>query len=410
MGTHESIRRDFVVIHSSWLAARAGDFARRADASFVVVVDDALPETLRYYVVARDEALDRLSAAAGARVRDALALDRDLLPAQAVALGMPVAEARAHRVSVGPQGLLGVIPGAEPVRRTRGGHGPPPPVVTGEYAMPADPGPWAAEPSTGAGLTRGGDAGMESFPARSAAPVQPPTVVTRHLGAELPQSIVVGETVSLLVSLQGVGGDGMPSAPMALAVGGKLDIVIKALEGLSVVGDAEGVLEVAEPQADLPLRMRLKAERVGPSGARVYAFHGAVSLASFVVGTQVVRGVGTGSGVASAEIARVTVVPRTQPDLALYIFEDGHTLTFRLQSADGEFHLNKYGPTLLQSSPRDHFRSFFRDIERLPLTTPQERVVARRKLEAKGAGLFEAVFPADLKVLLWDLRSRIHTV
>jgi hypothetical protein len=94
----------------------------------------------------------------------------------------------------------------------------------------------------------------------------------------------------------------------------------------------------------------------------------------------------------------------------MFVFEQGNKLTFRLHSADGRFHMNEFGPTRLTGSPREHFRAFFQDIENLPLDTTQQRKLAEQKLVAKGASLFDAVFPADLKVLLWDLRDRIKTV
>jgi len=154
----------------------------------------------------------------------------------------------------------------------------------------------------------------------------------------------------------------------------------------------------------------LTAGVAGPGCVHIYAFCNGMAIARLKLTTTIVASTAVVAPQDERESASISVVPRIQPDLSMYIFEQGNNLSFHLSSADGHFQMNRFGPTQLVSDPRDYFRTFFADIENLPLENPQQRQVAKRRLEAKGADMFDKVFPDALKVLLWDLRDRIQTV
>jgi hypothetical protein len=405
MGIDDWNPNEFVVVHSSWSPRRAADYVvRREAAPYVVVVDREDPTSLRYYVLNREEALTKLTMPSKT-ARVALDLDQTVTPAPALSTYIKMFEVSVPHVVVTPRGLSGVIgaklekrPGLEVV--VRGGKQP-------SVSLRNPPAAY-----------RGGAGTAKSVPTTSpVVPVAPTTpsstttpdteVLSRYLGAELPGSIAEGDTVSLLVNLRSTSATN-DSAPLALKAGSVIDVVVSPLAGLTVIGAAEGHVEVAEPQPDLPFRVQLRAERLGETGAKVYAFHAGLALASLTVRTHVVARAAAVPSPKSEETARVTVAPHAEPDLSLFIFEESGDLTFRL-SGKG-FHLKKFGPTHLKTKPSDYFRSFFHGIENLSLTTPEELKAATRKLRSKGAALFEALFPPDLKLLLWQLRDRIRSV
>ena len=105
-----------------------------------------------------------------------------------------------------------------------------------------------------------------------------------------------------------------------------------------------------------------------------------------------------------------------QPDLTLLIFEQRSngqpTLIFRLTAADRElgFHLKPFGPVTIRTDPFRYFQEFFKDIESLPVSDPQDKAKVEQRLAAKGSMLFENLIPTDLQVLLWQLRDRIKVV
>ncbi|HEY1694680.1 MAG TPA: CHAT domain-containing protein [Polyangiaceae bacterium] len=376
----EWISQEYVVVHSSWSPARAQEYLKRRRGRFAVVLDrDApthdQPTALRYFVLQREDAIARLGGVHDS-VRAALDLGAKVAPASVVsATGSGPPRPAAPQVVLGARGLAGVFAGQP--RALRGG----------ETRGPQAPGAGAATA---------------------------PAPLVRYLGAQLPPTMKVGAEATLLVRLDGVAKAG-PSNAMNLPAGTRLDVVVAPLEGLSIVGATDGSFTVAQPQPDLPLRFKVKAEKAGESGVRVYAFHGPTSVAALHVSAQIVEGTSSEAHSSVAATARVSIVPRSPPDLSLLIFEEGDALMFRLNTegevSDGnQFHYKKFGPTRLLSRPREYFRTFFRDIERLPLDTGPQVEAARQRLKNKGATLFEAALPADLRAILWQQRERIRTV
>ena len=424
MRFRDSMTRSFRVVDADWPRERTLDALARFTVPYIVVRRrDAETAPRLYYVFGRAELMQRLTQAQTADVREALGLQEDDA-APTVPMNAAFEKPKRAQVVLGEHGPAGLVFPAElgetqeqareaaalklaleaesaaknqvaAFRATRsGGSSDASPRRTRGGARAVPPASFAAPPSPAASGPAPAEAGQ----------------VTRHLIGDLPSSVVAGANVSLLVSLASVASAGAAAAPLAVRVGTRIDIVVKPMTGLSLAGPSEGTLEVSDPQLDQPIQFKLTAGLAGPASVCIYAFCNGASVTKLQLDTTIIA---AGSAVAPQRVpesASITIEPRAQPDLSMYIFERGNELSFHLKSADGSLEMNQYGPTRFASSPREHFRSFFGEIENLPLTTPTQRKVAKRRLEAKGANLFNIVFPDDLKVLLWELRDRIQTV
>jgi hypothetical protein len=203
--------------------------------------------------------------------------------------------------------------------------------------------------------------------------------------------------------------------PVAVPVGTKIDLVIQAQQGFEIVGRAENSITVRNEEESLPVQFVLKAAALGPGKVRVFAFENGEALGSVTLAPVIVEaGIEPSTrGQESYEIASTTA---RQPDLSLLIFEDRRNglpeITFRLMGANPEYDMNlkAFGPVRLESDPLLYFQNFFKDIEDLPLSTAKDKANMERRLERKGANLFENLLPPDLQALLWSLRNQIKTV
>jgi hypothetical protein len=237
----------------------------------------------------------------------------------------------------------------------------------------------------------------------------------RMLVAEFPEQITLHQEASLLVSLTT---EFTPagSLPVELPMGSELDIVVQPRRGLSLVGTGEGRLVVTGEAEGLPLRFKVRGEEPGRGSLRILAFHqgrplGVISLAP------VVTEAATAAGSANRALAE-PLAPATArvPDLSLLILEAREgadtVLSLRLTSTDPAlgFNLKPFGPIRLRSDPYTYFQDFFRDVEKLPIRTPADKAKAELRLAAKGASLFEAIVPEDLRRALWGLRGQIASV
>lgn len=376
MRARELMRKDFRLLEAAWPIDRAVAVLQQLRSELAVIrrLDAGAP---LYYVYSRSGLLERLRpllTSGPIDVRQAL----NLRETQAVPTARPesaLAPFSGPMVVVDDRGPVGVI---SPTSRTRGFDGP---------------------------------RGLKSAPSANDAGGTP-AVLTRHLVAELPETIVSGATASLVVSLAVDAPAGASAAPLARTVGTKIDVVVKAVTGFTLMGSGDGQLVVQDPQPDLPIQFRVKAGAVGTGTLKVYGFCDGVALVGLTLTASIVAEQAPPGAGDLRESVRVDAAPRSSslPDLSLYIFESNQELSFRLQSADGKFHMKEFGPVQLRNDPGQHFQNFFRDIEGMPLETAEQRKTAQRRLEAKGANLFDLALPNDLKVLLWDLRERITTV
>lgn len=236
---------------------------------------------------------------------------------------------------------------------------------------------------------------------------------TWQLNAEFPEQVSLGETRSLLVSIL-VSAAGAKALPMALPAGAEVDLVLQVKRGFVSEGPSEARLVITE-EAPLPAQFKLKATEAGVGKLQLLAFHdgqalGAISLVSRIVEEA------TQPAAPELHATPLDVPSLISPDLTLLILEHLHhgepAFTVRLHAQDPRLGLNfrPFGPISLKSDPRGIFNSFFQGIEQLKVKTAQDRANTLRRLAQQGSWLFESLFPAELRTLMWSLQTRIRTV
>jgi hypothetical protein len=164
------------------------------------------------------------------------------------------------------------------------------------------------------------------------------------------------------------------------------------------------------------VQFKLKATELGQGDVRVEAFHGTESLGAIRLAPLIVVATETVDVQPQTREQEMAPIRIQQPDLSLLILQTGaktHSeYIMRLTASDPSLGLffKSFPSVTFATSAADYFKAFFEDIEKLKLDTPEQRKVAQRKLEAKGAELFANHIPEDLQVLLWKYRDRIKTV
>ncbi len=244
----------------------------------------------------------------------------------------------------------------------------------------------------------------------------PDDVGGRSLVAEFPEQIALNREASLLVSLSGTFGPAS-SLPIELPEGSEVDVVVQPRRGLALVGNGEGRLVVTSEEEGLPLQFKIRGEEPGRGLLRILAFHGGRPLGMISLTPVVTEADKPTSSATRARVEPLAPATARLPDLSLLILEsregDETILTIRLTSTDATlgYNLKSFGPIRLRSDPYAYFQDFFRDIERLPISTPADKAKAELRLAAKGASLFETLVPENLRSrLLWAPRERITSV
>jgi hypothetical protein len=246
-------------------------------------------------------------------------------------------------------------------------------------------------------------------PAGEGAPV-------RYVKAELPDEVPVGESVILAVEVSAELRSLADSVRVDLPDGAELDVVVHAKEGFAVEGRGYGTLRIPDEGSTARVEFRLRAETAGAGLVRVYAIHDGGVLGSLTLRPCVRPAEGGRVGPAPASRlqaadALASAAQSGAADLSLLILEertnDGPVLRIRLTARDAELGLNlkEFGPVSLGMEPIQYFRDFFGDIEALGASE-----LIQKKLESKGARLYEALFPEELRALLWSLRDRIASI
>lgn len=383
---------DFVLLKAAWTVEQTQQVLVRTTSSHVIVHREEAGSDF-YYLFRRAEAADRLVGQPSAStIGTALGLSES---------GATDTNDRYDSAETAPDATVVLDEGAlygfmdvsdfAPPRRTRGGGG-------------------------GGRRTGGGGGGA---PRTRGAPTRSVPPKPRALKTEFPDTVPLGKTAGLLVSLTAEGvvvEDPEREILIAVAVGSEVDIVVQAKQGFEIEGRSEGALSVTDEEETLPLRFELKAVAKGPGRIRVLAFQDGSPLGVLTIGSKVVEADGEMPAHSTRE-HRIEPTPVHQkPDLSLLILEQPiggkPAIRFLLSASDPSLDLfNKpYGPVELEVDPQDYFADFFDGIEDLPLETDEHRQIAVLKLAAKGLGLFNSLFPEDLRERLWELRDDITTV
>jgi len=239
--------------------------------------------------------------------------------------------------------------------------------------------------------------------------------VQRSLITNFPEQVRLKETVSLLVSLSAES-ELREALPIALPIGTTIDVVVQPKRGFVLEERGEGRLTISDRKDTLPLQFKLKATELGIGKLLILAFHNGEALGTITLGPTVVPANKAVDSKRSSHEQTIVPFRAHQPDLSLLILEheiNGNpAFTIRLSATDPNLGLNlkPFGPVQLRFDPLRYFQDLFKDIEDLPLKTPQQRAVAEKRLARKGAQLFTSLIPADMQVLLWNLRNRIQTM
>ncbi len=259
------------------------------------------------------------------------------------------------------------------------------------------------------GITRG----MEPEPLPG--PAGDSDLVSRLLCARFRERVALGTTHSLLISLSA---ENAPASalPIALARGAMVDIVVQSRRGFAVVGSSEGQLVVTDEEETLPIQVKLEATALGVGQIRVFAFHQGQPLGSLNVVAVVTEPAADAQVTANAEVFGPIMPVHSSPDLTMLILEQRHdgqsAIILRLLAQDPALGLNfkPFAPIVLKSDPFRFLAELFEEIERLRFDTPAARQASLARLAARGAWLFETLFPPELRVIAWSLRERIKTV
>lgn len=245
----------------------------------------------------------------------------------------------------------------------------------------------------------------------------PAEAPSRSVVTEFPEWVKLDEVNSLFVSLSaseaGSNGISMPALPPGTTV----DIAVQARRGFVLEGRGEGSLQVTDAQETLPIQFKLRSTSLGPGQIRVLALHEGLALGAMTLTPTVVAPTTeTATASPSSHEQRLAPITRRLPDLSLLIEEawvdSRRAFTIKITSSNPGHKLNyaKFGPTPFQTDPGPYFQEFYQDIESYPMATPTDKAITAQKLAAKGAFLFSALFPAEARYKLWELRDQITSV
>lgn len=241
----------------------------------------------------------------------------------------------------------------------------------------------------------------------------PADEAARSVSAVLPEEVFAGERVRLMVQA----GSGASSLPLSVPDGAVVEVVVQACDPLTVEGIAAASLRVPGDGTAARTEFWLRAGRPGPGTVRVYVFHDNAPAGSLELHPRILPRPGeTVRDLPAPPLVQVVALDAAAPataDLSLLIFEEEaggrQVLRIRVAAGDPSLGLNfrEFEPIPLRFPPVEYFREFFKDLQALG---KGDADLARRKLEARGARLFETLFPEPLQDLLWNLRDRVTSL
>ncbi len=245
---------------------------------------------------------------------------------------------------------------------------------------------------------------------------KPDELTSRSLVAEFPEQVEVNDLTSLLVSISPEEASAGISV-QALPMGTTIDIIVQARRGFVLEGRGEGSLMVTSIEESLPLQFKLRSTALGPGLIHVLAFHDGIALGKMTLTPLVVpRSEGIHPSPPVSHEQPLAPISIQLPDLSLLIEETSingrRAFTLRITASNPGHGLNlaKFGPIIFQTDPGPYFQEFYQDIEDYPIATSTDKVIAARKLAAKGEYLFSTLFPPEVQSKLWALKDQITSV
>ena len=391
------IKKSFTLIEADWDVARANELLNHMGSTHIIVHrnDPVGREHNLYYLFKKSEA-ERLIKNKAGNINLITALDLDeggATPAFSKHMTAAYKETREHEDKYGGFGGPGKR-APLPSRR----------IIVDEERVIG----FIDSEDISKGITRGETRGMP----------EPEQLSRFYLSAEFPKEIEIEDIHSLLVSISSKK-IGQVLLPASVQKGSSIDIILEAQEGFELQGKDEGSIIVSDDDDEsMRLQFKLRAVQLGTGKIKVYAFQNGQSIAIIKLESTIVQRNQAGSS-DPREKYEVNLAPPLQgpiPDLSLMVFEEkinGDTaLKFMLTAADHTLGLycKRFGPVRLRTNASQYFKTFFEDIEKMPVGTAQDRAVAEKHLASKGITLFNTLIPEDLQKLLWSLRNRIQSV
>ncbi len=236
------------------------------------------------------------------------------------------------------------------------------------------------------------------------------------LNAGYNKSVKVEEELLLMVSIDLTQEDG-PALPLMIEDESIVEIVVSPKNNLVPEGKQSHSIKIPDDTGK-KYRFRLRAADAGTGRFIIYAFIDGTELAHIELEVTVIAADSPATNAPqSIQSLPVNVhYPGYPADLSLLITDstvnDKRYLYFKLTAADSQLncYFQPYGPVPLASDPARYFRSFYKDIEDINLKGEEHLEIATRRMEAKGAELYKALLPADLRQFLWNIKERISTV
>ena len=276
-------------------------------------------------------------------------------------------------------------------------------------------------------------AGAAPGPLRAARAAPPPVVAappstTFHLGAAMPEEVVVRKETTIEVSFSrdvlGIAtGRASGEAPLQIDPQRILTIQVSPRTGFEIVGDdrvrlgpvtspADGCIAWPEPGQPFRAYFDVLATDVGDGEIWVLARQGQVPLATIKLQPAIVERLRAAplTTVASSRVAG-DVTPPTCPIRELRITEQDNggktTLKYELQAPD--LGIEVAFDVELKSDRVDYMNRLYEHIEN-GWTDGQPANEFDDYLRAYGADLFEEVFPIELQRILWEHRAKIDSI
>lgn len=385
MEARDLMDTSFVLLRAEWTTDEGLRILEDDRPKQVIVLLRREDDEDEHYLLRVDEVLTGLGSGGPRNITDALRLDEHVTtPGVDASADAETAPPRAVVIESGQ--VVGYI---ESVRR-------------GTRAIPkAIPSPTMAAP-----------------PVDGVAPDGPPEV-NRTVVARFPVRVQMDEVAALRVMLSALAAD-EGGIPFAAPVGAEIDILVEARQGFAMEGAESGTLTVTGEVEGLPLLFKLRATATGEGLVVVFAFHQGHPLGKITLSPTVIQAAPEGAARQPVDTtkAETPLAPLAVhvPDLDMWIQQwpvgEEHQYSIVLTAKDAalELHLSKFGPIQLRMDPVRYFGDFFQEIEELPLSTVDERRIAAKKLEARGTGLFNTLFPPELQRLLWSLKDSIRSI
>jgi hypothetical protein len=115
------------------------------------------------------------------------------------------------------------------------------------------------------------------------------------------------------------------------------------------------------------------------------------------------------------ELKTSLTVPPQDLELFIELDDDGCTLSFFLHSVKEEigYRRTKVGKVTLQGSPLEKMQAVYKKMTqyaRTMPTTPEDRALAEKRMEAEGNDLWEELIPEKLKQEYWKFKSRVKSI